>query len=170
MTPEKVWRGKSDEELVAASHRLSDYTDVGQRVIMAELQRRRELGQISEAPVRGESRPTADSHESSIRTVGATSWYVHRLWRGCVPLAITYWLWGVLGSWVWLILITLTNLASGPGLGLVVALFGLVYSIYISVAIWRSAVRYEGRRVWSELARISIAVGIARAVVGILFG
>ena len=37
---EPLWAGKSDEELEEAAHNLVDYTEKGQRVIRAELQRR----------------------------------------------------------------------------------------------------------------------------------
>ena len=34
MTPEEIWHKKSDEELLTASERLGEYTEVGQRVII----------------------------------------------------------------------------------------------------------------------------------------
>ncbi len=37
---EKIWREKSDEDLLEAAAQLSDFTDEGQRVIRAELRRR----------------------------------------------------------------------------------------------------------------------------------
>jgi Domain of unknown function (DUF4234) len=40
MTPEEIWRRKSDEELLAADVRLSEYTELGQRIIVAEMERR----------------------------------------------------------------------------------------------------------------------------------
>src|SRR5262245_58824785 len=40
MTPEEIWRRKSDEEVIAANKRLSEYTEVGQRIILAEMDRR----------------------------------------------------------------------------------------------------------------------------------
>ncbi|MCK4412649.1 MAG: hypothetical protein KAY32_03805 [Candidatus Eisenbacteria sp.] len=40
MTIEELWRTKTDEELLAASQRLSEFTEDSQRVIIAEVQRR----------------------------------------------------------------------------------------------------------------------------------
>ncbi len=37
---EKIWREKSDEDLLEAAAQLADFTEEGQRVIRAELQRR----------------------------------------------------------------------------------------------------------------------------------
>jgi hypothetical protein len=36
----------------------------------------------------------------------------------------------------------------------------LVYYAFIMVAIWRSAGRYQGRRIWMTLARVSVILGV----------
>lgn len=43
MTPQEIeetWRRKSDEEVLAAAEQLADYTEVGQRIILAEMRKR----------------------------------------------------------------------------------------------------------------------------------
>ena len=96
--------------------------------------------------------------------------YIKSIWRGDGRLVITYWVWGVVGG----------NLVSIPdfildesgvfhpsyeltfvgGLALVLyGLFQISYYVFISVAIWRSAVKYQGSGVWSALARV-IVVGV----------
>ncbi len=40
MDPEQIWREKSDEDLVEAGERLSEFTLEGERIIRAELRRR----------------------------------------------------------------------------------------------------------------------------------
>jgi hypothetical protein len=40
MDAERIWREKSDEELVEAGGRLSEFTAEGERIIRAELHRR----------------------------------------------------------------------------------------------------------------------------------
>src|SRR5437588_583171 len=40
MTPEEIWRRKSDEELLAANVRLSEYSELGRQIIVAEMDRR----------------------------------------------------------------------------------------------------------------------------------
>ena len=41
MSLEDIWRTKNEEELQAAVKQLAQYTEAGQRVILAEMQRRR---------------------------------------------------------------------------------------------------------------------------------
>jgi hypothetical protein len=40
MDPEQIWREKSDEDLIEACERLSEFTSEGERIIRAELARR----------------------------------------------------------------------------------------------------------------------------------
>ncbi len=93
--------------------------------------------------------------------------YVDRLWRGEIPLAITYWAWGVGGNGV------LTSIAhwaqSDFDVAFFVRIISLIYYVFTVAAIWRSAARYTGRRLWGDLARGSVALGLFRTV-GALFG
>jgi hypothetical protein len=166
VTPEEAWRAKSNDVLVAASRRLSDYTDVGQRVIAAELERRREAGLISDADFPG-------THQEVPRSSGETelvpSGYLLRLWQGHIPLATTFWVWGLLGLLVWRIVIGAANAADQPALVLTVALASIAYAVFALISIWRSAGRYRGRRIWAELARIFVAANVAGLLVGLIF-
>ena len=170
MTPEEVWRGKSDEELVAASQRLSDYTDVGQRVIVAELDRRRESDVMTEPVPCAEAPDVDDPTGTSDSGVDVPHSYLRRLWCGHISLPITYWIWGVVANFAWRILIALAAATNVPTLLLFLVGLHLVYSVFVCVAIWRSSGRYKGKRIWAELARISLAAGIAGMVVSVLFG
>lgn len=95
---------------------------------------------------------------------------VTRLWRGHYGLAKTWWLFGVLGT-------VLLNAISGPlnafaattsmeGMGgvalliavVIVAAVGVVYGVVVTVGVVRSALAYEGNRVWSWLA-VTLTVG-----------
>lgn len=52
MSSESVWRNKSDEDVLAAVEKLDEYTPEGQRVILAEAERRRSpeyLGSLAAA-------------------------------------------------------------------------------------------------------------------------
>lgn len=40
MTPEEVWRRKTDEDVVSAALSLGDYTEDGRKIILAEVERR----------------------------------------------------------------------------------------------------------------------------------
>lgn len=93
--------------------------------------------------------------------------FILRLFRGDVSLFITYWLFGVVigGIGGKLALFALernySELNVIPGnrkyfiLG---AIAILLYSLFVMVAIWRSASKYQGDKVWAYLAKI-IVVG-----------
>ena len=63
----------------------------------AELERRRESGLMSE-PLSEEA--AAETGDPTGETSGGDLNGVRRLWRGYVSLPMTYWLWGVVGSFV----------------------------------------------------------------------
>jgi hypothetical protein len=155
-TSEEVWQQKSDEQLLAASARLSEYTEPGQRIILAEIQRRRALGWITDADEK-QAKDRAEFKAAQLnRTLRA---YCRHLWRGEVPLSVTYWVWGV-GFTTMLrvlsvVLLMLTKLVS---IAPVLALMYLAYLVFISVAIWRSAGRYTGPHIWPVLARASVLI------------
>jgi hypothetical protein len=168
LTAEEVWRRKSDGALLAASGNLADYTEDGQRIILAELERRRQAGLIEDV-IQLEPPPTArdlgrDSDDPSQHPHGL----FHRLWLGEVPLAETFWIWGV-GVRVAIFFITAVVSERGP-LALTVVLFvvQLTFWAFILVAIWRSAARYRGNRVWADLARVAVGLGVLRTVINVV--
>ena len=170
MTFDEAWQSKSDEQLVAASRRLSEYTDLGQRAIAAELRGRRELGLINDV-VHGCKEDSTVAIELPDGFGRLPSGNVARLWRGYVPLRVTYWLWGVVGGLLWRVVVFLAALNNLEGLSLLGSVLSMCYFVFVGdVAIWRSAGRYRGRRAWAELARVSVAVGAARTVAGIVTG
>ncbi len=69
------------------------------------------------------------------------------LWRGELSLPMTYWAYGVGGVFLisFFMILTLTTVSSF-GLLMGLLLFKALYMIFISVAIWRSADKYEGNR------------------------
>jgi hypothetical protein len=160
MTLEDIWRRKGDEEIVAASNRLVEYTEAGQRAILAELQRRRELGLLAESFAVDVPADGDDSHRPSDRTLAPRHGVFVSLWRGDVPLRTTYWVCGVLTNVVWLILLALAAVINSLALLALVAVLHFLYSVLITVAIWRSAGRYRGKRIWGDLARVSVALGV----------
>lgn len=92
--------------------------------------------------------------------------FLLKLWRGRYGLAKTWWLFGILGT-------ALLNAISAPlnafaatssmeGMGgvvlliavVIVAAVGVVYGVVVTVGVVRSALTYEGNRVWPWLAVI----------------
>ncbi len=91
------------------------------------------------------------------------------LWRGEIALVKAYWIYGVL---VQLIIFGIPefimqandyepkSLTAFAVLAVYGFVFTPVYKVFIFVAIWRSANNYEGRKIWSILAKIAIVFGI----------
>ncbi len=92
--------------------------------------------------------------------------FVTRLFLGDIPLPITYWVFGVLiGNVCTLISLTLIgnyeDKASYQIGAWVVMGFSWVvvsYGIFIFIAIWRSAGKYQGRAFWAVLSRIIVVL------------
>ena len=169
MTPDEIWRSKSDADVLAAADRLAEYTEIGQRLILAELQRRQlsDAGApnssaspaVPETTVRG--RPDADRP--------ATRNPVARLWRGEFSLPMSYWVWGVLGNRVSGLAVNLVaSSTDSPGPTLAVGAVSIVYFVIVTVGIWRSSSRYPGRRLWRDLARVSVALALVWTIAGLL--
>lgn len=90
---------------------------------------------------------------------------LHRLWHGEVPLSQVFWNWAVFGAiavngattilFFTLLLHGYTLVAFVVGYA-----FSVPYNVFITVAVWRSAARYEGERRWADLARVVTVVGM----------
>lgn len=86
---------------------------------------------------------------------------VMRIWRGEVPLAGVFWGYAILyGSLLNLVATgaALALMAAGLPIAIGVALFFLpvVYSVVILVGVWRSADRFQGERIWADLAKLGV--------------
>ena len=87
------------------------------------------------------------------------------LWTGDVPLPETFWWYAVaygvpaniVTSGLFLILIVEDVT---PWLLVPVFLLPVPYNIFVIVAVWRSAERYQGDRKWADLARAATVVGM----------
>ena len=92
----------------------------------------------------------------------ASSAYITRLWKGDIPLPMTYWFWGFTINAVFTVIFASVRRPS-PGL----TLFYYAYYVFMIVAIWRSSERYTGAKVWGVLARVSVMLGLIRTVVAL---
>ena len=157
MTVQDVWRTKSDDQVLAASQRLDEYSGVAQAAIIGELERRRKVGLLQ--PLVVEDVLVRDSGE-----VDETSAHrlLRRVWAGEVSLPVTFWLWGVVGRMV--AAVALLFALRQPALMLLAVLLNLAYYILIVIAIWRSAGRYTGPRIWSDLARLGLVLGVLQGI------
>ena len=92
--------------------------------------------------------------------------FITRLFNGDISLAVTYWIFGVIiGNIIFGMLCSLIDAKYFeliPKVGIlpinIFLLIGLVYNIFILIAIYRSAVKYKGNKIWSILARILVII------------
>ena len=92
--------------------------------------------------------------------------YARRLWRGEIPLPVTYWIWGVAGSITQAVLVRVIK--PSPLIDFMLIPFAFAYSAFIWVATWRSSGHYPGPRVWAHLARVAVVGGIVMMLLAIL--
>ncbi len=161
---EDVWRRKTDEEVAAAARQIDDYTPEGRRVILGELERRQALD-VLEVPLAESGSKGGDDAVDPAGAVGV----IRRAWLGYVSLPVTYWALGMGGGLLIVIARAVVTAHAGAVWALPLELFGLAYYVFTSIAVWRSAKRYRGRRIWAQLARVAVAAGAARTIVRLLF-
>ena len=88
------------------------------------------------------------------------------LWNGRISMSRVFWEYAICFGTVLNLLTTIASFAlvagNYPG-WLAVAVFFLAtpYNLLMIIAVWRSAVRYEGRQLWATLARALIIVWAA---------
>jgi len=77
---------------------------------------------------------------------------------GNLGLAKTYWLFGVLGTLIMKLILTLLVLSGvNPTLSIIIA---IAYSAVVWIAVWNSASQYQGLKLWAILAKVSVVFGI----------
>ena len=105
--------------------------------------------------------------------------YLVKLFKGDVPLVITYWIFGVLiggvlvrGGYAILEYNYASLAISEAGIWFfrVISWLIIVYSVFILIAIWRSAGKYNGNSAWSILARTVVIINIITFSVNIWLG
>jgi hypothetical protein len=82
--------------------------------------------------------------------------------KGDLGLAKTYWLFGVVGSLVISLISRLfISIGSEPIIFIIII---LAYSAVLWIAIWNSATKYEGEKIWAILAKIVVVLGVLRTL------
>lgn len=106
------------------------------------------------------ARTHARSHAQRLSTKpSSSSWrLLRRLARGHFGLARTYWAFGFGGLLVQGILLALA--ANDGKLTVAVGMLSLFYAVLLSVGIWRAANRYEGKTIWTWLAKATVVLAI----------
>lgn len=165
MHADSIWRGKSDEEVLAAAGQIGDFTDEGQQILTAEVERR---GLTVSAP------PVSIGPSLSFLSDPQPSSVLGRLWAGGYSLPLSYWGWGVAGSIVWRTVAALVFTLAPAGLfrpaaALFLLFVYLAFAVVVGVAIWRSADRYTGRPAWAVLAKVAVAANASALVMRLIF-
>jgi hypothetical protein len=166
MDTERIWRAKTDDEVLNAFQQLGDYMEEGQRVLKAEIERR----QLTPLPtIPAPVVPPSKADENPIV----------RLWAGDYPLPVAYWMWGQVGSLAWAVAIALVGVATagqdgavspwGLATRQVLALAFLGYLIIVGVGVWRSAGQYQGSPGWAALARVGVLAPVCTLVMRAIF-
>lgn len=91
--------------------------------------------------------------------------FLNNLWQGNLGLAMTYWVYGVLGGLVWLVgIIALDPQRETNSESFV--LFSLIaYYFVVYVGIWRAASKYKGNRLWEILAKFVVIITVLPTVI-----
>lgn len=84
--------------------------------------------------------------------------FLSNLIKGEIALWKTYWLFGVVGNIVATFLINVFAYFSETLFFLILVLM-IIYKIIVFIAIWNSASKYTGVKVWAILAKIMVVLG-----------
>ena len=83
---------------------------------------------------------------------------LENVWEGNLGLAMTYWVYGVLGGIVWGVGIAALKPDPEGGLIKLVWLLFACYYFVVYVGIWQAANKFVGSKVWAILAKFAIIV------------
>jgi len=97
-------------------------------------------------------------NEEQVTEQETQTYNLYNLFEGNLGLAVTYWVYGVLGGIVWVVGIFALN--PDPQLIEVVWLFFVFYYFFVYVGIWRAATKYNGNKVWAILAKFAIIITV----------
>ncbi len=89
--------------------------------------------------------------------------YLIRLFRGDIPLHVTFWIYGFLiGHFLSFLFESLPKIDNQYSWFIysVFLILLVTYNIFILVAIWRSANKYQGKKNWGEAAKLYVVFSI----------
>lgn len=91
--------------------------------------------------------------------------FLTRLLSGRVGLAMTYWVYGVLGGLVWGVGIGSLDLEPGGGSIKFVSYLLYFYYLFIYIGIWNAASIYRGNKIWAILAKFIVVITAVPVVI-----
>jgi len=86
---------------------------------------------------------------------------ITRLWRGEESLARAFWDYAILYGTLANLIATAGTFAAlvaglSGGVALAIHVLPIPYNVFVAIAVWRSAGRFQGGSEWALLARISV--------------
>lgn len=105
------------------------------------------------------------THESS-----PVSNLAQRLWNGEAGLATSYWGYGVAAGFIWGLALGALKPAPGSSTAQLLLACMAAYFFCTYVGIWRAADKYQGKKAWSALAKVSVVLGALVTVLPVVVG
>jgi len=90
---------------------------------------------------------------------------LENLWEGNIGLAMTYWVYGVLGGIVWGVGIVAINPAPDGNLVKIIWFIFACYYFVIYVGVWKAANKFVGKKAWAILAKFAVIVVVLPIVI-----
>lgn len=84
--------------------------------------------------------------------------FLSNLIQGDISLWKTYWLFGVIGNIIATTLINIFSQFSETSF-FIILIIAIAYKIGVFTAIWNSASKYVGLKIWAILAKIMVVLG-----------
>ena len=95
------------------------------------------------------------------------------IWRGQIPLSKVVWFYGFMGSIVLALPVNLSTITGVPRSNtLMISYCAIIvlYTVFVSVAIWKSANQYRGLFIWPLVSKLSVAIVLSLMSVSFLLG
>ena len=84
--------------------------------------------------------------------------FLTNLWQGNFGLPMSYWVYGILGGFVWAVGIVALSPEKESGLERLIYFLMVAYYLLVYVGIWRAANKFMGAKVWAILAKFVVVI------------
>ncbi len=94
--------------------------------------------------------------------------FFKKLIDGDFGLAKTYWFYGVLVGFIGQIVMLGVETSESIALVIITILVALTYNVCQMIGTWNAANRYTGSKIWTILAKITVALGVMAIIFTII--
>lgn len=92
---------------------------------------------------------------------------LNNLWNGNLGLAMTYWVYGVLGGVVWAVGILALRPEPGSDFAKIIYFMMVAYYVVVYIGIWKAANKFTGNNLWAILAKLVVVIVVLPFVIGL---